>query len=85
MTTDDTNDRFAAMEDVRVSKFGLINFVVVHLIVLAVFGFWYVSRGGAEFAGLSVSVWAMLLALPIVWLQFWYFIRNSETRLGGGA
>lgn len=85
MTTDETNGRFAAMEDIRVSKFGLVNFVVVHLLLLAVFGFWYVTRGGAEFAGLSVSVWAMLLALPVVWLQFWYFIGNSETRLGGGA
>jgi hypothetical protein len=85
MSRSDPNDRFAAMEDVRVSTFGLVNFLLAHVIVLSVFGFWYVGRGGTRVAGLSVPVWTMFLLLPVVWLQFWYFIRNSEARLDGGA
>lgn len=71
------------MEDVRVSRFGLANFVVAHLLVLAVFGFWFFFRGSFRFAGLPAAVWLMLAAIPVVWLQFWYFIRNSELRLQG--
>jgi hypothetical protein len=84
MADNEPSDRFAAMEDVRISKFGLLNFLFVHALVVAVFAFWYFARDAATFAGLSVSVWVMILALPVVWIQFWYFIRNSEDRLRGG-
>lgn len=77
------DDRFSAMEDVRVSSFGLANFVVAHLLLIAVFAFWYFTKDSMTAAGLPVAVWVMIAALPVVWIQFWYFIRNSELRLEG--
>lgn len=66
------------------SRFGIANFLLAHLLVLAVVGFWYVTKDSIMVANLPAAVWLMLAAIPVVWLQFWYFIRNSELRLEGG-
>ncbi|MFC6723253.1 hypothetical protein ACFQE1_02355 [Halobium palmae] len=81
MVPGDATDRFSAMEDPRLSRTGLINFVVLHLVLLAVFAFWYLTQGGGRIAGLPTAVWVTVAALPVVWLQFWYFIRTTEVQL----
>lgn len=83
----DTDDcaRFAAMEDVRISRLGLVNFIGVHLIILVVFAVYAYTGTDVLIYGLPAGVWLMIVALPIVWLQFYVYINRSEAKLAAPA
>jgi hypothetical protein len=75
----------STMEDKRISKLGIGNFIFNMVLIITISMIYVLTKDSLKAWGLPVASLAMLLLVPVWWIQYWIYIRQVERIEGGGA